>query len=99
MNSNLVRYFYFNAEPEERPTKAIHYYKNTNTIFIHRPIDFVKPIWRIKAPYKSGHFLSHFRTDLSRLYVTKRTGSIRKLNLDFEYVVFLLKNFTSYCYN
>ena len=99
MNSNLVRYFYFNAEPDERPTKAIHYYKNTNTIFIHRPIDFVKPIWRIQAPYKTGHFLSHFRTDIGWLYNTKMTGSIRKLNLDFEYVIFLLKNFTSYCYN
>ena len=98
INSNLVRYFYYTAEPEERPTKSVHYYKNINTIFIHRPLDYDESAWNIQVPYAMGH-LSHFRHSMSRLFKWNSTGSIKKLNLDFEYVIFLLKNFTSVCDN
>jgi hypothetical protein len=98
INSNLARYLYYTAEPEERPSKVIYYYKHVNTIFIHRPIDFNESAWNIHVPYTSGH-ISHFRYSLTRLFKWNSTGSIRKLNIDFEYVFFLLQNYTNACDN
>ena len=98
INSNLLRYFFFKTEPIERSPKTIHYYKNVNTIWIHRPLDYKKSAWDIRS-YKWGHFISHFRSEMNEIYLRNFTGPIRKLNIDFEYVFFLLKNFTNYCWN
>jgi hypothetical protein len=98
INSNLARYLYYTVKPEEGPSKVIYYYKHVNTIFIHRPIDFSESAWNVRVPYQSAH-ISHFRYNLTRLFRWNSTGSIRKLKIDFEYVFFLLQNYTNACDN
>jgi hypothetical protein len=96
IDTNFIRYLYFLTEPSERMGKAIHYYKNVKSLFHHFASDTVKKSWRFTPSYTDGHFMHHFR-----LAPTKRRkniiGSILKLNIDFEYGLFLLKNFTNFC--
>ena len=49
------------------------------------------------ADINSGHFLSHFRQDSTEHIQRNINSTIRKLKVDFEYVIFLIKNLTKYC--
>ena len=100
VDKNLVRYLYYITEPLERAPKAIHYYKNVNTIFSHRGLNFVIGHWNFSvsaAEIYNGNYLAHYRPDAYWLYKTNSSGPIKKLNFDHEYFYFLLRNFTNYC--
>jgi hypothetical protein len=97
IHRNFLRYLYFVSEPNEREPKAIHYYKNVNTILIHRGVDFVKGHWLMHPDIFTGHYLAHFRESNHFLYNANATGSIRKLNIDYEYLFFMLNKFSNYC--
>ena len=76
--------------------KAIHYYKNVKSLFVHFAQDYNQDSWSFSPSAYNGHFLTHYR----KIPKEKRknfTGTIRKLNIDFEYLFFLLKNFTKFC--
>ena len=98
LNKNLVRYLFYGANKHGLRGKAIHYYKNIKTIrthfaFIYKSNDS----WDISPLLKHGHFLSHFRDDMSKIYTRDRLGSIRDLNIDYEYLFYLLRNYTNFC--
>ncbi len=99
IDKSLVRYLYFTTEKNQRQPKVIHFYKNVNTIATHRPTNFLNGTWKIEAEFKNGYFFSHFRNDLADVYTANAKGSIRKLNIDFEYVFFLLQKYTNFCEN
>ena len=77
--------------------KAINYYKNVKSLFIHYAIDAVKDHWSFHASEGDGNFLSHFRVNVNTFFKANFSGSIRKVNIDYEYVFFLLKNHTMFC--
>ena len=97
VDKNLVRYFYYTAEPTERACKVIHFYKNVMSIFVHRPADYLKSSWSIDSSARNGQLLSHFRSSYDHDFLKNATGSIRKLNIDFEYTFFLLQKYTNFC--
>ena len=97
MNSGLHRYLFFLTELRQRRPKCIYYYKNVNAIGIHYPYDMNAGSWKLEPSGLDGHFLPHFREEPERLFNGKFNGSILKLNIDFEYLFFILKTFTSYC--
>jgi hypothetical protein len=94
LDENLIRYLYYVTEGNERLGKSIHYYKNVKSIWIHGTKSVKKNSWYLSPPYLNGHFLHHNR---QKYTARKFVGTIRKLNIDFEYVFFLLKNYTTYC--
>ena len=93
----LVRYFYYITEINERMGKGIHYYKNVKSLFIHYAQEVESGTWSLTPSALNGHFLAHFRNDVSDMYNKNFVSSIRKLNLDLEYVFFLLKKLTNFC--
>ena len=95
-DKSLIRYFYFITDEYERMGKAIHYYKNVNSIWVHQAIDVDNNSWTLYPSSMDGHFLPHYRENIIK-YFENHTGSIRKLNIDFEYVFYLLKYHTSFC--
>ena len=97
INKNFVRYIYYLTEENERMGKAIHYYKNIKSLFVHYAQDAIKDHWSFTAPELQGHIVSHFRRDAAEIYSKSFQGSIRKLNIDFEYIFFILKNYTMFC--
>ena len=97
IDQTLVRYLYYVTETNERMGKAIHYYKNVKSLFVHYAQEVKWDHWSFEPSPSNGHFLSHYRDDVSDMYNKNFISSIRKLNIDFEYVTFLLKNFTKFC--
>ena len=97
LDDSFVRYLYYLTEGNERMGKAIHYYKNVKSVFVHYAEDAVAGHWSFDAPKYLGHFLPHFRKDAAKVYGSNFEGSVRKLNIDLEYVFFLLKNYTTFC--
>ena len=77
--------------------KAIHYYKNVKSLFIHYGFDAVKDHLSFHADEFDGNILSHFRVDPLPTINKNFSGSIRKLKIDFEYTFYLLKNYTKFC--
>jgi hypothetical protein len=97
LTNNAIRHLYFLTEGNERMGKAIHYYKNIKSLFIHYASDAVGDHWGFHASESDGNVVSHFRVDSLLLFKRNFSGTIRKLNIDFEYAFFLLKNHTSFC--
>jgi hypothetical protein len=94
LDKTLQRYFYFITEPDQRLPKTIHYSKNSRALFIHFPPDTAHGSWDLKPIFYDAHMLSHFREDW---FDGNFEGSIQKLNIDFEYLFFIIKKFTSQC--
>jgi hypothetical protein len=97
LTNNAVRHLYYITERSEAIGKAIHYYKNVKSVFIHYAEDTVSGSWGFHSSEFDGNFLSHFRVDVNIFFKSNFSGSIRKVNIDFEYVSFLLRNYTSFC--
>ena len=97
VEEDFVRYLYYITEGNERMGKAIHYYKNIRSLWVHRAKDVVKDHWSFTAPQSEGHFLPHFRKGIDGFLKNDVKGSIRKLRIDFEYLILLLKNYTPFC--
>jgi hypothetical protein len=100
ISSSLIRSTYYLTEGMERMGKKIHYYKNVKTLWVHWAWDVKKVpgTWSCcdNNPIEGG-FVLHFRDNIRRIWTSNYTGTIRKLNFDFEYVYFLLKSFTNFC--
>ena len=94
VDKSIVRSLYYITERKQRWGKAIHYYKNIKIVWVHSASDAVKGAWTINPSPIDGHFLPHYRKAFGK---SSFTGSIRKLNIDFEYLFFLLKNYTNFC--
>jgi hypothetical protein len=77
-------------------TKEIHYYKNIKSVFHHYSIDKSKDAWNVLPSINNSHVLAHFRSEWKYGHLNG-TGSIQKLNLDFEYIFYTLKHFTLFC--
>ncbi len=97
LTNNAVRHLYYITEGNEAMGKNIHYYKNVKSLFIHYAKDTALGSWGFHASVSDGNFLSHFRVDVNKFFKANFSGSIRKVNIDFEYVSFLLKNHTTFC--
>ena len=96
ISRNLVRYFYYATETRERAGKTIHYYKNVKSVFMHYARDFDKSSKMIIASAASGNTLRHYR-GTPKAMKRNINGTIRKINIDYEYVFYLLNNFTDFC--
>ena len=97
LDANNIRYLYYVTEKDERWGKAIHYYKNVKSLFVHFAKEFKKGYWSLNATALDGNFVAHFREDIAEVFSNAHTGSIKKLNIDYEYLMFLLKNYTLLC--
>ena len=97
VDKNAIRYLSFlDDEGYVSFRKGFHYYKNVNTIWLHYAIDVEENTWGFGASIYD-HYFSHFRSSVTYLLNRNVFGSIRKLNIDYEYVSFLLQNYTSFC--
>ena len=97
----LSRFIYLVLETKnniQRPYKCVHYTNNVITIYTHGPVNYVGQNTNyFIADINSGHFLSHFRQDSTEHIQRNINSTIRKLKVDFEYVIFLIKNLTKSC--
>ena len=94
---NLVRYLYFITGNSKRLPKSIHFTRNVYTIFTHYALHYEKDSIILNAETTDGHVNSHFRLDLSVFFRKYDEIPITTINFDFEYVYFLLKNYTNFC--
>ena len=90
IQKNSIRYLYYVTEANERMGKCIHYYKNVKSLFVHYAEESTSDSWSFSPSYSDAHVLSHFREDVSEIYGRNHVGTIQKLNIDFEYIFFLL---------
>ena len=77
--------------------KSIHYSRNIKTFDLHSVTEAKFDTWILIPSPINGHFCSHFRTVQNNFEVNKVNESIRNLNIDFEYMNFILKNYTKFC--
>jgi hypothetical protein len=63
---------------------------------MHYARDFDKPSKLVVASAASGRTLRHYR-ELPKTMKRNQTGTIRKINIDYEYIFYLLKKFTDFC--
>jgi hypothetical protein len=91
------RFVYFHTNYEQRFPKSIHYTKNVQTLFTHDASAFTKDSIILNADKENGHMNSHFRGDLVSFYHEHRTSSIRNIGIDFDYLMYLIKDFTTLC--
>ena len=79
-----------------RLPKSIHYSKNVYTLFTHDARNFNNESKILDAPFNQSHINSHFRGDIQG-FLWQGRASIRHFSFDFEYVYFLLKNYSNFC--
>ena len=68
-----------------------------NALFIHYPTDVEPGSWELKPNAMDGHILPHFRKDSVDFFESNLESSLKKFKIDFEYFLFVLKNYTNYC--
>jgi hypothetical protein len=98
LDINLARFLYFVTEYEmkNKNFKKIYYYKNVYSIFTHWAMDFEKDSWTFIPSPIDGHLIHHFRKTWKYKH-DLTTDSIKILNIDYEYLFFLLKHFSNFC--
>ena len=99
IDPNLVRFLYFVTEytlTSYKNYKKIHYSKNVNTLFTHWAVDYKPDTWTFIPSPENGHVIHHFREKF--LESQKNfTDSIRLFNIDYEYMFFVLKQYSHFC--
>ena len=85
----------YSLEGLEYP-KSIFCSKNIRTLSIHRSSDINKDSWIMKPSAMDGHFCAHYRLKQEKLY-SESIEPIRNLNIDFEYMTYILKKYTKFC--
>jgi hypothetical protein len=95
VDTDKIRAIYFLYGSGKRWPKSIFNSKNVRSLGIHIVTETVKGSWILKPNAKNGHFCSHFRAQQADM--TKAKESIRILNIDFEYMTFILKRYTKFC--
>jgi hypothetical protein len=90
LNSLYQRFVYFRTEHDQRWPKCIHFTKNVFSVFAHYPTHVNIGAWDFTPSYKDGDMLAHFRHDMY-WFNGKFNSSIRKLNIDFEYLIYVLQ--------
>ena len=96
IEKNLARAFYYLTSYYERPKKSVYHFKNTKSMGIHTTNDIDKNCWSISPSGLNGHFTPHYRHETYN-YNQNFTSSINDLNIDFEYLFFILKNYANFC--
>ena len=99
IDHNLVRFLYFVTEygfTKHKNFKKIHYSKNVNTLFTHWAVDYEADTWTFIPSPENGHILHHFREQFKESH-ENFTDSIRLLNIDYEYLIFVLKKYSNFC--
>ena len=78
--------------------KTILYYKNAKGLFQHYVSDAIPGSWHFSPSAFDAHILPHFRDEISKYWIEYNfTTTITDLNIDFEYLFFLLQNYTNFC--
>ena len=97
IDSNKIRaLFYFTSG--ERLPKSIHHSKNTKSVNIHAVEILAEGSWLVHPSDANGHFTTHFRNEIEQ-FKRNFSGPIRQLNIDYEYLFFALKKYSSFCLN
>ena len=96
IEKNLIRALYYLTSPNERPQKSIYHFYNTRSMGIHRTKEVRGNAWRVGPKALDGHFTPHYRREAYK-YNQNFTSSIRNLNIDFEYLFFISKNYANFC--
>ena len=88
--NNFDRIFYYITDIKDRWPKSIHYTDNVKAVFSHYSLDkFMSPKKNLEYLVDEKHgFLSHFRHN--SINEDKIVGSIMDLNIDFDYVKYLM---------
>jgi hypothetical protein len=96
VEKSLIRSFYYLTSYYERPKKSVYHYKNARSMGIHTIRENIKDSWDFSPNGLSGHFTLHYRGEIYKV-AQNFTSTIRDLNIDFEYIFFVLKNYSDFC--
>ena len=96
IDTDKIRAYYFSYKWGSIYPKSILYAKNVKTFGIHKVIEKVKNSWILKPSAKNGHFCSHYRLQTEAIHQTF-LEPIKNLNIDFEYLTYILKTYTNFC--
>jgi hypothetical protein len=93
-----IRAFYFSYDWGLKYPKSIFYYQNIRAVGIHKATKIKNDSWILKPSANKGHFCTHYRLKQEKFYrSSKPIEPIRNLNIDFEYLTFILKDYTNFC--
>ena len=92
------RYVYFHTHYDQRFPKSIHYTQNVQGLFTHDAAHFTKDSIILNPTKENGHMNSHYRENINGFLSVKKSSSIKNIGIDYDYVLFLLKNFTPVCF-
>ena len=102
-NKNLhhqwIRYVYFHTHFDQRFPKSIHYTQNVQGLFTHDAAHYTKDSIILNPSKENGHMNSHYRDNINVFFGANRNFSIINFGIDFDYILFLLQEFTSTCFN
>ena len=96
IDKNLIRAFYYLTSYYERPKKSVYHCRNARSMGIHTIRESRKDTWDFSPFGLSGHFTPHYRGEIYKV-AQNFTSTIRDLNIDFEYMFFILKNYADFC--
>ena len=97
IDKDKVRAIFFLHEWGHILPKSIHYSKNIKTFDLHNATQAQPDTWIMFPSSSNGHFCSHYRTVQNPGDFNTVMEPIRNLNIDFEYMNFILKNYTEFC--
>jgi hypothetical protein len=97
LSSTFRRYIYHVNKKTQNYGQVIHYTKNVQMLFSSWAYMVTPNTRRIVANHTVSELLSHFEDNVDDLYRTPVEMSIRDLNIDVEYMAFLLKTYGKLC--
>ena len=103
LDKQFIRALYFFPSAGRFP-KTVHYYKNVRSVNIHWVEERTPHSWMIFPSEMNGHFSEHYRGEIE-IYdennpIFKQqyfNQSIKKLNIDFEFLLFIFKKYATGC--
>jgi hypothetical protein len=97
LQNEWKRFVYFHTHYEQRFPKSVHYVHNVQALFTHDAHHFTNDSSILSPSKENGHMNSHYRIDYRGFVAETRTSSIKNIGIDFDYVIFLIQNFTNSC--
>lgn len=97
IEKDFLRFIFFITPGFIRMGKGIYYSKNVLVSWTHWAGKVKANTYHFHAPAFEGHIVGHYRGNPTYIYVKNASVSIRNLFVDFEYMIYVLKDFTNYC--
>ncbi len=97
LSKNYRRFLYHITKKTQNYGQVIHFSQNVQMLYSNWAYITTPDTKRIYANHTQGQLISSFTDNLDELYRNSIEMSIRDLNIDVEYVSYLIKTYANFC--